>query len=91
MPYCANLVGIWPSQVLIDTFVQFGRATPEWIVGNKRKYRSRHNDIRSCPPSCRSEIDNVHCAEELETSKIQPDITKAHLQPLPKKSGAAIF
>ena len=28
MPYCANLVGIWPSQVLIDTFVQFGRATP---------------------------------------------------------------
>ena len=32
MPYCANLVGIWPSQVLIDTFVQFGRATPIQII-----------------------------------------------------------
>lgn len=27
-PCCANLVGIWVTQVLIDTFVQKGRVTP---------------------------------------------------------------
>ena len=42
MPYCANLVGIWPSQVLIDTFVQFGRATPYLEVGEtQNRHRLR--------------------------------------------------
>ena len=47
MPYCANLVGIWPSQVLIDTFIQFGRATPRTINSAGKTYMfTFHIDVR---------------------------------------------